>query len=84
MSQIAFKSDELELEDWERAAARAQFLWAGMSDPDALIQGLRQHGHKVDGYVESALTCTLDDYNRVKEVYDSLPEPDLPKTRRRR
>lgn len=81
----AFQSEELNLEDWERAAARAQYLaFSNRLQADELIIAMQKHGHKVDGYLDSALCLPLADYRRVKTVYDALPEPDLPRTRRRR
>lgn len=76
---LAFQSDELDLTDADRAAARQQYqqLQAGQLGefPTAakLIEGLRKRGVRDDTYLTSALVLDLDEYRRVEEVYKGLP-----------
>jgi hypothetical protein len=83
MSELAFQSEELPLEEWERAAARTDYMAGRVVPVERLIEGLRKHGHKVDGYIESALLLPLDQYRSVAEVHASLPDQPGGKIRRR-
>jgi hypothetical protein len=82
MSELAFQTDELGLSDADKACCVHEYRMFGPQSADTLIQGLRRHGYKVDGYLESARLCPLEDYLRVEEVYKALPEQPRPKIRR--
>lgn len=84
MTELAFESEELDLNDAERACARSEYRQFGPANAAELIAGLRRNGHKTDGYVESALCLSLEDYRRVVEVHKSLPDPPRPMIRRKR
>lgn len=78
----AFQDETLELEEWERAAARALYHFSHVRPTaDRLIEVLDKYGHKVDGVLETALILDREDYDRVVEHYNTLP--DEPKRRKR-
>lgn len=85
MTELAYQSDELGLDEADKASARNLYMTPGTMQPTAqeLINILRTHGRD-QAVLEVALTLPLDEYRRVEEVYREVDPPTLPKIRRSR
>lgn len=89
MADLAFQSDELDLEEWERAGARSMFMQiqngtlGRLPTASELIEKLRAEG-KDDSLLAAALLLTLPEYRRVADVLKEVEAPRGPKIRRRR
>lgn len=72
--ELAFQSDELDLEEWERAAANRQYqeirrgILGRMPTASDLIELIRKNG-PLSGYLESAWLLPLEEFWRVEEVH---------------
>lgn len=79
MAELAFQSEELELEEWQRAGARHLYnlIQDGMAGrpPTAseLIRSIQKQGQD-SALLESALLLPLDEYRQVEEVYKKAPK----------
>lgn len=85
MTELAFQSDELDLNEVEKASARDLYRTPGVMQPTAaeLIGILRTHGRD-QAVLEVALTLPTEEYRRVEEVYREVDPPSGPKIRRSR
>lgn len=73
----------LDLSEFEKAAARYDYLNYGPPNASLLIECIEKNG-KIDGVLESARLLPLREYNRVKDIWDNAVEPDRPIRRKKR
>lgn len=81
--QPAFLSDDLDLDEVDKACARYDYINFGPASSAELIECIHRNG-RIDGIIECALLLPLRDYYRVKAVWENAIPPEPIKKRRKK
>lgn len=80
----AWRSEELDLSEVEKTCAASMYRQFGPVPAAELIMTLERAGYRVEGVLETAYMCPLEDFRRVEAAFKRLPEQPRPKIRRKR